>query len=49
MNAKVGGVPWTISDMPFSGNDTMVVGIDVFHQTKMGKNSIIAFVATIDK
>ncbi len=29
--AKLGGVPWSISDMPFNSKPTMLIGYDVFH------------------
>lgn len=49
INAKVAGTPWCMDDMPFTHEPTMVVGIDVYHCTKMGKKSMLAFVATYDK
>jgi hypothetical protein len=30
MNAKLGGVPWSVSNLPFLDGPTMVVGIDTF-------------------
>ena len=49
MNAKLGGQPWAISDMPASFNNkpTMVVGYDVFHKPKA--NSYLAFCATTNR
>lgn len=47
--AKVGGTPWSISEFPFVDKPTMVVGIDVFHQTSMKKNSLLAYCATVNK
>jgi len=35
--------------MPFTDAPTMLIGIDVYHQTVMKKKSIMAFVATMDK
>ena len=46
MCSKLGGVPWSISEMPFSNEPTMVVGMDVYHQSS--KKSILAFLATMD-
>ena len=49
MNAKVGGIPWAVDQMPFSEKPTMLIGIDVLHENKMQKNSFVGFVATVDK
>jgi len=27
----------------------MLIGIDVYHETKLGKNSFLGFVATVDR
>jgi aubergine-like protein len=32
--AKIGGVPWAISELPFSQSPTMIIGLDVF--SKLG-------------
>ena len=47
MNAKLGGQPWAISDMPFTDKPTMVVGYDVFHKPKA--DSYLAFCATVNR
>lgn len=47
--AKVGGTPWSVTDLPFVDKPTMVVGIDVFHQGPMKKESLLAYCATINK
>lgn len=47
MNAKLGGQPWAVSDMPFTNKPTMVVGYDVFH--KPNSNSYLAFCATTNR
>ena len=47
MNAKLGGCPWAISDMPFTNKPTMVIGYDVFHKAKA--NSYLAFCATVNR
>jgi aubergine-like protein len=44
--AKTGGVPWTVSQIPFSDSPTMLFGIDVYHAG--GKKSILAVTATLD-
>lgn len=46
INAKVGGTPWALQNLPFQNDRTMVVGIDVFH--KLGKYSVVGFCATVD-
>lgn len=50
LTSKAGGIPYTISDIParFSKEPTMVVGIDIFHDRKNERNSIVALVATVD-
>lgn len=47
--AKVGGTPWSVTEFPFADKPTMIVGIDVFHNTKMGKDSVLAYCATMDR
>ena len=47
INAKCGGEPWAVSDMPFSDAPTMVVGYDVHH--KKGSQSYLAINATVNK
>ncbi|OMJ88066.1 hypothetical protein SteCoe_10049 [Stentor coeruleus] len=47
INAKIGGVPWALQNLPFSDAPTMAVGIDVFH--KAGSHSVLGFCATTDK
>lgn len=47
--AKVGGTPWSVSDFPFTEKPTMLVGIDVFHNTIIKKDSQLAFCATMNK
>lgn len=31
MNAKVGGIPWSIDKIPYFNKPTMVIGYDVHH------------------
>ena len=45
MNCKLGGTPWGISDMPFSDQPTMVVGLSKFSQ---GNRRIIGFAASLN-
>ena len=48
--AKIGGIPWTISNLPYTDKPTMMVGIDVYHKTtNQKKHSILAFCATVDR
>jgi aubergine-like protein len=45
MNAKIGGEPWFVDNMPLIGEaPTMIMGMDVFH--KQGKFSVLALVGT---
>ena len=32
MNAKIGGVPWSVGDLPYFNIPTMLVGYDVHHK-----------------
>jgi aubergine-like protein len=48
MNAKVGGAPWTVSEIPFFDKPTMIAGYDIHHK-KGKKNSYLAFNGTINK
>ena len=47
INAKVGGIPWAIQNLPLTDAPTMVIGIDIFH--KQGAHSVLGFCATTDK
>jgi aubergine-like protein len=47
MNAKVGGIPWVISNIPLNDIPTMIVGIDVYH--KKGSHSVLGFCATTNR
>lgn len=49
MNAKMGGVPWALEKLPIvREGPTMVCGMDVFHQTSLGKRSVLAMTASMD-
>jgi aubergine-like protein len=48
INAKIGGIPWTVADLPFMDKPTMVCGMDVFHSTTLGKKSVLALTASIN-
>lgn len=45
MNCKLGGALWSIK-IPFQ--NVMICGIDTFHDTPNKKNSVAAFVASIN-
>ena len=47
INAKAGGIPWAMQNLPLSDAPTMIIGIDVFH--KKGAHSVLGFCATTDK
>ena len=48
INAKIGGIPWTVDNLPFMDKPTMVCGMDVFHSTALGKKSVLALTASIN-
>ena len=47
--AKIGGIPWTINNLPFTDAPTMLCGLDVYHQTKLKNKSVLALTATVDR
>jgi len=48
INAKIGGIPWTVDNLPFMDKPTMVCGMDVFHSTALGKKSVLALTASVN-
>ena len=48
MNAKLGGIPWAVDNLPFMDKPTMICGLDVFHATNLGKKSVLALSASIN-
>jgi aubergine len=46
INAKVGGIPWALSTLPFADTVCMVIGIDIF--TKKSNPGVLGFSATMD-
>jgi len=48
MNAKLGGIPWTVDELPFMDKPTMICGLDVFHATNLGKKSVLALSASMN-
>jgi aubergine-like protein len=49
MNAKVGGTPWAVDNLPFMNEPTMICGMDVFHSTALGKKSVLALTASMNQ
>uniref|UniRef100_A0AAG5D8I8 Uncharacterized protein n=1 Tax=Anopheles atroparvus TaxID=41427 RepID=A0AAG5D8I8_ANOAO len=45
MNCKLGGTLWSVN-IPL--NDTMICGIDTYHETKRQSSSVAAFVGSLD-
>lgn len=48
INAKLGGIPWAVEDLPFMDKPTMICGLDVFHATNLGKKSVLALSASMN-
>ena len=48
MNAKLGGIPWTVDKLPLMDQPTMICGLDVFHATNLGKKSVLALSASMN-
>jgi aubergine-like protein len=48
MNAKLGGIPWAVDNLPFMDKPTMICGLDVFHATNLGKKSVLALAASMN-
>ena len=46
--AKIGGVPWTVDQIPLLDKPTMVCGIDVYHATHLGRKSVLGFCASFN-
>ena len=46
MNAKLGGVPWSMSSMPFCDRPTMVVGLSMF--SKRGSKNLMGMCASVN-
>jgi aubergine-like protein len=49
INAKIGGVPWAIDDMPIVDEPTMICGMDIYNNQKLHKKSVVGFVATLSR
>ena len=48
IGAKVGSVPWAMSELPFVDKPTMIVGLDVYNKMSL-KCDIMSMVATINR
>lgn len=49
LNCKIGGIPWVLDSLPMmTEKQTMICGLDVYHQTKEGRKSVLGFVATLN-
>jgi len=48
INAKIGGIPWTVDNLPLMSKPSMVCGMDVFHSTALGKKSVLALTASMN-
>jgi hypothetical protein len=46
--AKIGGVPWTISDLPLLDRPSMVCGLDVYSSTHLGRKSVLGFCSSFN-
>ena len=49
INAKIGGIPWAVDNLPLVTKPTMICGMDVFHSTALGKKSVLALTASINQ
>ena len=47
--AKIGGIPWTVNDLPFFSKRTMVCGLAVHHDSEDGMISVAGLVASYNK
>lgn len=48
IGAKVGSVPWAMSDLPFVDKPTMIVGLDAYKKMSL-KCEVLSMVATINR
>ena len=48
INAKIGGVPWAVDNLPLMSRPAMICGMDVFHSTSLGKKSVLALTASMN-
>jgi len=48
INAKIGGIPWAVDNLPMMDRPSMICGMDVFHSTSLGKKSVLALTASMN-
>lgn len=48
INAKIGGIPWAVDQLPLMDKPAMICGMDVFHSTALGKKSVFALTASVN-
>lgn len=48
INAKIGGIPWAVDNLPLMDRPSMICGMDVFHSTSLGKKSVLALTASMN-
>ena len=46
--AKIGGVPWTISEMPLLDRPSMVCGASFYKSPELGRKSILGFCSSFN-
>lgn len=49
INAKIGGIPWAVDNLPLMTRPSMICGMDVFHSTSLGKKSVLALTASMNQ
>lgn len=49
INAKIGGIPWAVDNLPLMNRPAMICGMDVFHCTALGKKSVLALTASMNQ
>ena len=47
--AKIGHIPWGLSQLPLMDEPIMIVGIDVCRKVGIRNKSVLTFVASLDK
>ena len=47
--AKIGGVPWCIDNLPLLDRPAMVCGLDVYHNSSLGKKSILGICTSFNR
>ena len=47
--AKIGGIPWTIDEMPLLDRPSMVCGASFYQSPELGRKSILGFCSSFNK